>query len=150
MITVVFHFTDWDQYPGVENPQSMMYKWIHNSLAFDVYKLIMIDCSTYKIGQYYNHVTSDILFERYNSLEDAMNAYPDGNWVFIELDEKAFDMKDFQHPENPFYVVGPNYGDVTSSIEPKYWLRIPTVKNYPLFDETALMITLYDRTIKNI
>lgn len=148
MVKVVFHFTDWDQYPGTDNPQSIIYKWLHNSMSFGVDKIIMIDMSTYKIGQYYNHNRSDIEFERFSTLDEAMDKYSGDNWIFIEIHSKSTPINDFSHPENATYVVGPNHNSINASKKPHEWLEIPSNINYPLYDETAMMITLYDRQIK--
>lgn len=148
MITVVFHFTDWDNYPGTDNPQSLMHKWRHNSCALHVDKLVMIDSSTYKIGKYYNHTSSDISFERFETLDDFLNQYT-GTVVCLEIKDGASTLCDFVHPEGDVaYISGPNHSSISSDIVVDHWVKIPSNLNYPLYDDSAIMVTLYDRLVK--
>ena len=147
MITVVFHFTDFDDYPGGDLPKSTASAWVHDVRAFGADKIIMIDKTSFKIGQYYQHNDESIIFERYDSLEECMDAYKNENWVFIELDEKSIDLLEFEHPENCFYVVGADFSRIICEYQPKYWVKIPMIHNRPLYAHVAMMTVLYDRMI---
>ena len=150
MVTVVFHFTDWDDYPGGDLPKSTVSVWIHDVKAFGADKLIMIDKTSFRIGQYYQHSDDTILFERYDSLEECLEKYPDENWVFVEIDEKSVMLNEFEHPENPIYVVGADFSRILneSNIEPKHWVKIPMLHHRPLYAHVAMMTVLYDRMIR--
>ena len=150
MVSVLFHLTDWQQYPGVDNPQSIMHQWIHNCKSLGVDRLIMIDSTTYHIGQYYNHVSSDILFKRYTTLDECINDNIGENFIFLEINDKSTCLTKFIHPESAICVVGPNHNSVVSSSEPYAWLLIPSNINYALYDHAAINITLYDRLLKTM
>lgn len=148
MVTVVFHFTDFDDYPGGDLPQSTMSTWVHDVKAFGADKIIMIDKTSYQIGNYYKHNDDSIIFQRYESLETCMDSNPDNTWVFVEMDEKSVDLKQFTHPENPVYVVGADFSRILSEKEPDIWLKIPMLHHRPLYAHVAMMTVLYDRMIK--
>jgi hypothetical protein len=84
MTTVVFHFTDFDDYPGGNLPQSTMSAWVHDVKAFGADKIIMIDKTSFGIGRYYKHNDDSIILERYESLEECMDLYTDSKWIFLE------------------------------------------------------------------
>lgn len=150
MVTVVFHFTDWEGYPGGDTPKNTMPVWVQDVTAFGVDRIIMIDKTTFKIGQYYVHAPDNIKFERYDSLEECMEKYPDGNWVFIETNNNGKNLMNFEHPkENCFYVVGSDlYSIKNIKYEPTHWVEIPMVNYSPLYAHPAMMVVLYDRMIK--
>lgn len=148
MVTTVFHFTDFDSYPGGDLPQSTMSAWVHNVKAFGVDKIIMIDKTSFGIGQYYKHTDETIIFERYETLEECMEIYKDSNWIFLEYKEDSEDLLEFKHPDNPIYVVGPDFLSIITENEPDYWLKIPMLHHRPLYAHTAMMVVLYDRMIK--
>jgi hypothetical protein len=148
MVTAVFHFTDFDDYPGGDLPQSTMSAWVHDVKAFGVDKIIMIDKTSFGIGRYYKHSDEIIIFERYETLEDCMDIYPDSNWIFLEYEEHASDLTTFIHPENPIYVVGPDFLQIITERQPDFYVKIPMLHFRPLYAHVAMMITLYDRMIK--
>lgn len=148
MVTVVFHFTDFDDYPGGDLPQSTMSAWVHDVKAFGADRIIMIDKTSYNIGLYYKHNDDSIIFERYESLEECMLMNSDSTWVFVEMDEKSVNLKEFVHPENPIYVVGADFSRILSQTEPDMWLKIPMLHHRPLYAHVAIMIVLYDKMIK--
>jgi hypothetical protein len=150
MVTVVFHFTDFDDYPGGDLPQSTMSAWVHDVKAFGADKIIMIDKTSYGIGQYYKHNDESIIFERFESLETCMEHYSDLTWIFIELDDRSIDLIGFEHPENPVYVVGADFSRIHSTIEPDIWLKIPMLHHRPLYAHVAMMTVLYDRMVKTL
>lgn len=158
MVTIIFHMTDWEQFPGSDNPRSQMNNWCQNIKAFGVNKLVMIDKTEFKLGQYYKHDDLDLIFERYDSISDYFINYPieTNNYVFLELktfinnfDYINYPLSTYNHPENAIYVVGPDF----SSIEPLDessgdWVYIDTPNNMALYAHAAIMITLYDRSLK--
>jgi hypothetical protein len=148
MVTVVFHFTDFDDYPGGDLPQSTMSAWVHDVKAFGADKIIMIDKTSYKIGNYYKHNDDTIAYERYESIEECMLHYSDSTWIFVELDDKSVDLKEFVHPSNAIYAVGADFSRILSQTEPDIWLRIPMLHHRPLYAHVAMMTVLYDRMIK--
>lgn len=150
MTTVVFHFTDWDDYPGGNLPKSIMSVWVHNVRAFGADRIIMIDKTRFKIGLYYEHSDDSILFERFETLEECMDAYPNDSWVFIELNEDSVNVNTFTHPENCFYVVGADFSSLLCTKQPTHWVRIPMIQHRPLYSHVAMMTVLYDRFIKTL
>jgi tRNA(Leu) C34 or U34 (ribose-2'-O)-methylase TrmL len=148
MVTVVFHFTDFDDYPGGDLPQSTMSAWVHDVKAFGADKIIMIDKTSYRIGKYYNHNDDSILFERYETLEECMDMYPNDMWVFIEMDDRSVNLTEFNHPDNVTYVVGADFSRILCEREPNMWLKIPMLHHRPLYAHVAMMIVLYDRMLK--
>lgn len=149
MVGVLFHLTDWEQYPGTDNPQNTIKQWFQHAMAFGVDTVIMVDETTYKIGQYYKHNRSDIDFKRYESLDECIEDNETINFVFLELKDIASSLKDFQHPtDNVIYVTGPNHNSITSSYEPYEWIQIETKSDHALYDQMASVITLYDRLRK--
>jgi len=102
----------------------------------------------------------EITFESYKSLETAIEAHKEANFVFLEVKHKIpkefkpDELKDFVHPpEDVYYVVGSDFGSIDfSRLNPKqknyYAAYIETGNAIPLWSHTALAIGLYDRSVK--
>jgi len=156
MVTILFHLTDFDPLYGLESPKNYINEWMQIAKAFGVDKIIMIDRTQFKLGKYYNHRSSDIGYEYYETLENSYDVHKDKNWVFFEDKEtmeshnvQISSLTNFKHPENPIYVIGPNFG--TYNKEPYYndfWVYIEMVSPNPLYGTQAIPIVLYDRMMK--
>jgi len=156
MIHVAFHFEDWTQHIGVPEPKSTIYRWCHNMTALGVSKIWMIDCTTFQIGQYYNHLNSDIEFERVTTLEEVESAVPDLDRVYLEVLDAteshagSIDLTDFVSPDNVLYVVGRDTSLIPFSEERNgencHWVHIPMAKEDSSYHaEIAMCIALWKK-----
>lgn len=157
MVTVVFHLTDFDPLYGLESPRNHINEFVQLCQAFGVDKIIMIDKTEFKIGQHYSHKSSNILYDYSTSLEDLYDSCSgEMIWVFMEAKDSIIidditpkALKEFIHPENAIYVVGPDF--TTINPQPFYnneWVYIEMLKFNPLYGKYAISIMLYDRLIK--
>jgi len=132
--------------------------WRISAKAFGVDKLIMIDLD----GR--NPVCGDteIEFEIYSTLEEALDAYPNANIVFLENETAVPDgisyenLNDFEHPsEDVIYIFGSDFsGLALQSLDNEYIekgtvvnVEMPVNASYPW--ATVMMgIVLYDRWLQ--
>lgn len=157
MITVLFHLTDFDPIYGIENPRTYLNQWIQTIKAFGVEKLILIDNTEFKLSNYYTHRDSTFLFEKYNSLDEAINLYQSNSWIVLEsydilnINElNSTNLINFIHPiSNVIYLFGPDFGSVSyNNINNKYPVYIQMVNQNPLYAISAVSIVLHDRISK--
>jgi len=157
MIAVVFFFEDVTANIASGIPEATVERWVYSAKFLGADKLIMIDKTTFRIGQYYRHADSEIEFERFERLEEAEAVHPDAAWVFLE-NKKALDaagvsctrMDKFAHPVgDTIYVVGADSGshDIVTGREEGIWINIPAPD---MWSEAAMAICLYDRRIKEL
>lgn len=109
----------------------------------------------FTIGKKYKRDSSDtpntiqhIPYFNYTDKEEFLNGIPKGCLpVVIEITDKAWDLKNFVHPQRAVYILGHEGGGL-----PKEWLnRFPVVKintSICLNVCTAGSIILYDRSSK--
>lgn len=159
MVTVVFHFNDFDPTYGLESPHNHIKEWIQNSIAFGVDELIMIDKTQFKVGQYYHHPIFNIKFKRYDSLNVYIQENLNRNIVLFESEYGLqntgiipIKLHEHEHQEDVIYVFGPDFGVI--EILEEYnslvdWVEIEMVNSNPLYAKGAACIALHDRIIKN-
>jgi len=156
MITVVFHLTDWEQFPGMDNPRSQMYVWLLNAKGLGADKLVMIDKTKMSIGNYYKHEDAEVLFEKFDRVEDFLDTLPDETEkVILEVprgESTCQEVKTLGPPsEDVVYVVGPDDGSVNLfNLDGKYknlswvYINIPRPQ-VALYSHLAAMLALYSR-----
>ena len=146
--------TSWD---GEPSPLNQMHRWVHGMYALGATDLVMIDKTTFRVGQYYTP-PAEINFHRYETLEDAETAFGNASWVYLENESVLTSagcayapLEAFQHPNEPvIYTVGPDLG-VLSVTERKNcsWVSIPT-KPKTLFAEQTALLALYSRWLQGV
>lgn len=158
-VAVAFYFEDLMKNVSSGIPEATIFRWRQNAKAFGVKHLMMIDVTTYKIGQYHQNPDGEVIFERFNDLSEIEKNYPDHELVLLEtpntLEAKNIKyeyLDKFIHPEKAIYVVGGDSGnsDMISGRENKKWVVIPSTFDQPIWSDTAVTIALYDRYIKKI
>ncbi len=158
MIAVAYHFEDWMQHVGTPEPLTSMRRWTGDSKILGADTLFLIDKTTFKIAQYYNHTSAGVHYFSFDDFIEVEEKYPDSTIVYFEdkyfLEQnniKGINIFDFEHPDdNVIYVVGPNFGsiEVLENRRDKTWVFIPGPSRYTLFADTVLTIALYDRMSK--
>ena len=156
---IAFYFEDLMKSVSSGIPEATIFRWRQNARALGISHLLMIDITTYKIGQYHNNPDSEIIFERFTDLSQIEEKYPDYKLVILEtpntLEAKNIKyeyLPNFKHPTKAIYVVGPDgeLVDLTIGREKEKWVVIPSVVRHAIWAETAMAITLYDRFLKSI
>ena len=156
-VMIAFYFEDLMKSVSSGIPDATIFRWRQNAKALGVTHLLMIDVTTYQIGQYHNNPDSEIIFERFKNLSEIEKKYPDYKMVFFEtpntLEGKKIKyefLPKFKHPNKAIYVVGPDgvYIDMTKDREKKKWVVIPSIFRDAIWAETAMAIALYDRFLK--
>jgi hypothetical protein len=151
MVTVIFHLTDWEQHPGLDNPRSQMFQWLQNLKAFGVNKLVMIDETTFKVGTYYQHSDEEIEFELATDLNEYLNKLnTDQEIIVLSGENGSVTLKDFVHPKDAIYIVGPDFQAIEIKTTPDFKLTIQTKTSKLLYAHVALMIVINDRYIKTL
>ncbi len=87
--------------------------------------------------------------EIFGTLQEALDFFSDFTPVYIH-GSGAVNLPDFEHPENPVYIFGPNW-DHMKVPDGAICVSIPTpdpVIGIDLFSHVTLGIVLYDRFIK--
>jgi len=148
MVGAVVHF-----YDQLEDGLSGGIKYYYESLIYSlrnlgVTDLYIVDNSTYQFSKKFQNYDSQINVEVSKAMCDIY-----GNFVYLEnqwtIDREptfsGIPIKDFVHPENPVYVVGPDKGQYKSPTECEY-VVLTGVDD--LIAEDALKIVLFDRISK--
>ncbi len=84
------------------------------------------------------------------AVDDLMSSRPDGATVVaIELVEGAVALPEFEHPENAFYIFGPEDGSISQDVldKCKHVVYIPTLSSMNL--AVTANVVLYDRLAKS-
>lgn len=119
MVAICFH------YQGAKPPYSQAFHeadleyYRHSWQALGVTGMIMIDISPSEIGRHYTLKNKDMSYYRYNSLDEAVAAHGDHQWIYLEteqeLDDKEIldgtEIMHFSHldyVDNVIYCVGPD------------------------------------------
>ncbi len=159
MVTVLFHFTDFDPMYGLGGEKNYIKEWIYNAMVLGADKVIMVDITELKSGKHYRHASSDIQYEYFESLLDVKNTYSqtEFNWVFLESKDivsdvvsNIEDLETFTHPDtNVIYIFGPDFSSIDySAYSESKWVHFKSSQNKPLYAIPSSSIVLYDRFIK--
>jgi hypothetical protein len=140
---IAFHFRE------SPDPRNYLDRWRINCEALGA-KLIIIDTSPFEIAKHYSHK----IVEVYKSLEEVEKKHK--TIIYLEsphfLDKAGVKyqwLHEFKHPKNAVYIVGDNYAALQmKGRENKIWVSIKILKETTLYDDTAAMIALYDRKVK--
>lgn len=154
MVGVIFHY-----YDQLDDGLRGGYKYYFESLIYSIRlsnlgatHILCIDTSHYSVAERFKNFDDQVTFLTHPSLQAILDAYPNKNFIFLENqatvdNDPSFtstDLKDFVHPANPIYVVGPDKGPYTPPVTD--FVVINGVDD--LIAETALAIALYDRLNK--
>lgn len=105
----------------------------------------------YDNAKQYNEDTKNVRYEIPNTVvPDLLKACPAGaTKVVVELTEGAESIVEFKHPDNAYYIFGPEDGSVPQSIinDAHSVIYIPTFKSLNL--AVTANIVLYDRLAKS-
>jgi len=160
--SIAFHFEDLKTSVSSGWPDSVMERWTQNARAGGVDNIIMIDQTTYKIGQYYKHPVIDPVFTYHQSLQELEDANPTATFVYFEqksfLDSLGITstiLTDFVHPDpstnDVIYVVGPDSKSVpTTGRESATWVSIPAVVDQMYWAEQVAGVVIWDRYNKSL
>ncbi len=105
----------------------------------------------YDYAKQFNEDTKNIRFQIPNSsVSDLIQACPEGaSKVVVELTPGAQSIVEFEHPNNAYYIFGPEDGSVPQSIidEADSVIYIPTFKSLNL--AMTANVVMYDRLAKS-
>lgn len=93
-----------------------------------------------------SHAAGQMPFYAFPSLETMI--LPSGcELVGVELDEEAFELPTFHHPQRAAYILGPERGGLSDAVRARcrYLVRIPT--QFSLNVSIAAAIVMYDRVL---
>jgi len=156
-IKIAFYFEDLMKNVSSGIPEATIFRWRQNAKALGVTHLLMIDITTYQIGQYHNNPDGEVIFERYQNLSQIEKKYPNFKMVILEtpntLEAKKIKyqhLPEFKHPKKAIYVVGPDSEpvDLTQGKRDNKFVVIPSDYRNAIWAETAISIALYDRFVK--
>lgn len=117
--------------------------------------VLLVDATQYGLSRFYGHSDSQIVFERYETLEQAEATYPDVPRVYLENEATLLasgttgtPLAGFVHPASAIYVVGKDAGGgITTGRKQKTWVYMPYAN---LWASSTLAIILHDRRAKSI
>ena len=139
----------WDE--GWWHPNSELTLWHDLAVSYDADLLVMIpDLRRYNYD--------DITFEKYATVEEALNAHQDLTFVFLEPKEIADangvpceSLTTFDHPKDALYIFGnsgrSNIGLVDLDRGDKV-VYVPTINQQQIWPTQVASIVLYDRAKK--
>jgi len=141
----------WDE--GWFTPYAELTLWHDLAVAFKVDLLIMVP--NLKV---YNF--QDIKFEKYDTVEEALNAHPELVKVFLEprsiakkCDVPVVPLELFKHPENALYIFG-NSGRSNIGLfrfeKGQLVVSVDTPKPTQIWSIQVASIVLYDRLLKSV
>lgn len=143
-VAVAFFFEDNRSNVSSGIPDATMERWCMTMEALGVDKLNMIDITTYKIGQYYKHITANVEFMYFQSIEEVVSHYSD--WTIVGIEQDGIPLPEFEHPEkDTLYIVG---ADSSSLDKFKFDMKInipASNPSMPYWSEHAAALVLYDR-----
>ena len=153
MIGIAFHFQDpqTNFFSGIMD--TVLDRIIFNARNLGATHVFMIDQTRYRVGQYYQNSDSQVVLQRFESLQELETAYSNVPFAYFEnvraLEKVGIvstSLPEFIHPSDVIYVFGTDSGGLQAlGKESKTWVSIP-VEN--LWSEGALNICLYDRLVK--
>lgn len=133
---------------GLSNPKNSFNvgSVLRASKAFDVSLLVITGRGYKKASTDTSDSTATVPLIHTDDLFDTVpyNCIP----VAVEYTDESTCLTDFLHPENAFYIFGPEDGSIPQRIldKCKYTVKIPT--NICLNLATSVSILLYDRVCK--
>lgn len=157
MIGVAFYFEDVVRNISSGVVDAVMDRTVMDCKNLGATHLFMVDATQYRIGQYYQHVDSEIEFGYYTAIDEVEEDNLSTPFVYLEREITLDDLEvgdkhnliSFVHPESVIYVVGADMGSAT--IIPgrldKQWVYVPVNM---LWAETTLKLCLYDRLVKEV
>lgn len=139
----------WDE--GWFHPNMEITLWHDLAVAYNVDLLIMIPDM-----KRYNY--QDIIFEKYDDINEALNNHPDLTFVFLEpksiADQHGIpceSLSTFDHPKDALYIFGnsgvSNIGLVNLDRGDKV-VYVPTLTDRQIWSIECASIVLYDRCKK--
>lgn len=155
MVAAVFHFEDQDLdvWSGRDIDLDI---WRYNTKMFGIDTLIMID-QVPDGGTLYQHLDEEQKFERFTSIDDFLQAHPQGEKVWFETPWSfpssitPIKLNNFQHPANTsdvFYIFGPATGFNIAENDSRTWVTIPQVTQGATHSSFLAPIVFYDRARK--
>jgi len=158
-VYVSFYFEDWEQFSYGADLSAIINRWRLNARAMNIDGIAMIDITRFLVGQYYNHLDTEIDYLYTTSIDELEAAAPTLPFVFLEGKEKLDSvgitgytrLDQFVHPEpNAVYVFGPNgpTGDLPTLRPLATWVYIPCMPGEVLYAEEACAMVMYDRYLK--
>lgn len=154
MIAAVFHFEDQDK-DAWSGRNIDLDIWRYNTKIFGLDTLIMIDQMTG--GTPYQHLDEEQKFERFTSLDNFLQAHPEGEKIWFETpwsfpsSVTPVKLNDFQHPNTTsdiFYIFGPATGFTIAENDPRTWVTIPQKIPAATHASFVAPIVFYDRALK--
>ena len=158
MIGIVFFLEMSHEGLNVASTDSVMDRREFDCRMLGATHLFMIDRTQYKSGQYYQHSSSEIEFERFDSIKELYQKYKEERFVFVENlpslvkaeVEQYYDIAEYVHRKVCIYVFGPDSGlvnilEATEELNKEY-VTIGGVEN--IYSHSAAVLTLYDRLTK--
>ena len=95
------------------------------------------------------HTWSRIPLFQYKSFDEFYNAIPyNSQLVGVELDERAEELKEFEHPRRGIYLLGAEDGGLPNEYRDKCHHLVKVPGNYSLNVSVTGSIVLYDRLSK--
>lgn len=156
MKSVLFFLEDADTDPnGLVSPELKIRRLAITCRSLGINELVLVDLTTYRVGQYYRHCSESFSFRYYTDFTKAVRDFEGREIIVLDLPgnikKRGFEPENLMGTEcggDALYVVGPdgiNIFDLTDfPAQSLRWVYIPCRQPGLLYAEHALVIALYE------